>query len=210
METKKAPLSIRIIYWVTNISFWLFVFLSFGLLVNSISIYTSTKTSVMDFGRYLPINIGMQVTGHLDLNNQSTILKFTTFPDIVEVINPPRFIIKNIVLINLFMLLILTYVFWIFRKFIKNVKNGDIFSIKNISLLKRISYVLIFSWSIKIIYSQFVHFYITDHLLLDHVQMISGKVNLHIITLWVALFIWVLAHIFITGLKLQQEKDLTI
>jgi hypothetical protein len=29
-------------------------------------------------------------------------------------------------------------------------------------------------------------------------------------TLFIAIFIWVLAHIFITGLKLQEEKDLTV
>ncbi|VAW29767.1 hypothetical protein MNBD_BACTEROID07-906 [hydrothermal vent metagenome] len=31
--------------------------------------------------------------------------------------------------------------------------------------------------------------------------------NLNIDLLWQALIIWVLAHIFITGLKLQQEKE---
>ena len=39
---------------------------------------------------------------------------------------------------------------------------------------------------------------------------ITHQVDQHAGVLLVALFIWVLAHIFMTGLKLQEEKDLTI
>ncbi len=101
---------------------------------------------------------------------------------------------------------------WIFRTFIKNVKKGKIFSIKNISLLKRISYVLLGSWLVHLVYAQFILYFITRHFKFTHVQMITDSYGLNSYAgiLWIALFIWVLAHIFITGLKLQQEKDLTV
>ncbi|VAW27047.1 hypothetical protein MNBD_BACTEROID07-1710 [hydrothermal vent metagenome] len=214
METKKAPLSIRIIYWVTNISFWLSVLASFLLLVDGILIYANQKADPGFEGRFLPVVIQLQNTGHLNLSNQSTTLKLTTYTIGIEVNNPPRFIVKKIILLNLLLYVIGAYILWIFRMFVKNVKKGEIFSIKNISLLKKISYILISSWLLGVVYSQFTLYIITNHFKFTHVQMMGNLpdylLNMNPNKLWMALFLWVLAHIFITGLKLQQEKDLTI
>ena len=214
METKKAPLSIRVIYWITNFTFWLSVLLSFILLVDGILIYAGQKTELGLDGRLLPVSFQLQNTGHLNLNNQSTTLKLTTYSIGIEINNPPRFIVKKIILLNLLLYLIGTYILWIFRTFVKNVKKGEIFSIKNISLLKKISYVLVGSWLIRFVYSQFALYFITNHFKFAHAQIMGNipnyLLNAHTNILWLALFIWVLAHIFITGLKLQQEKDLTI
>jgi len=208
METKKPLLSIRIIYWVINVLFWLLIVVSFFRLFDSILLYTGIDTNVGTY-LHLPVSVTIQETGHL---NQNTTLKLITYSDYSKIVDPPVFIEKKIAIVNLFFFLIVTYIFWIFRKFIKNVKKGEIFSINNISLLKKISYVLVGVWLVSTVFAQFIYFYFINHIQLDNVKILSGGFfyNLNLDLLWNALIIWVLAHIFITGLKLQREKDLTI
>ncbi len=74
METKKAPLSIRIIYWTTNVLFWFTVLLSLILLVEGVLIYAGQKIELSLEGRMLPITLELQQTGHLNLNNRSITL----------------------------------------------------------------------------------------------------------------------------------------
>jgi hypothetical protein len=212
MKTNESPLSIGVIYWIVNLFFWLAVVATFFFVMDTVLFYTGLSNDIGSYGRTLPVNIKISETGQLHHDNQTTILKLKAFTEDIEVVNPPRFITKKLVPGNLLIILIALYLIWIFRKFAKNVKNGETFSIKNISLLKRISYVLVVAWLAKTVYAQFLYFYITDHLKLDHIQIASSSFlyNLNIDLLWQALIIWVLAHIFITGLKLKQEKDLTI
>ena len=208
METKKPPLSIRIIYWVTNVLFWLSIVISFVMLFDNILLYTGIETNV-GTSLHLPISINIQETGHL---NQHTTLKLITYSHLSKIVDPPVFIAKKIAIVILFFVLIGIYILWIFRKFIKNVKQGEIFSIHNISLLKKISYVYVGLWLVRTVFAQFIYSYFIDHIQLDNVKILSGGFfyNLNLDLLWNALIIWVLAHIFITGLKLQREKDLTI
>jgi len=212
METKKAPRSIYVIYGIVNLFFWLGVIIIFGLMVDTVLFYTGVRNDVGLSGRTLPVNIKILETGQLYHENKNYTLKLKTITENIEVVNPPRFIIKKSVLVNLLIFLISLYLIWVFRKFVKNVKNGETFSIKNISLLKRIAYVLVGSWFVNTIYAQFLYFYITDHVKFTQIHILNSGFlyNLNIDLLWQALIIWVLAHIFITGLKLKQEKDLTI
>ncbi len=212
METKKAPRSIYVIYRIVNLFFWLGVIIIFGLMVDTVLFYTGVSNDVGLSGRTLPVNIKISETGQLHHENKNYTLKLKTTTENIEVVNPPRFITKKSVLVNLLIFLISLYLIWVFRKFVKNVKNGETFSIKNISLLKRIAYVLVGSWFVNTIYAQFLYFYITDHVKFTQIHILSSGFlyNLNIDLLWQALIIWVLAHIFITGLKLKQEKDLTI
>ncbi len=212
METKEAPLSINVIYWSINLVFWIMVISVFGLMVENVLLYTGLDNDIGSLGRTLPVNITILENGQLHHDNKTIPLKLKTTTENIEVVNPPRFIAKKSAFGNLFIFLIALYLLWVFRKFAKNVKNGETFSINNISLLKRISYVLVGSWFVKTIYAQYLYFYITNHIKLAQIQITGSSFidNLNIDLLWQALLIWVLAHIFITGLKLQQEKDLTI
>ncbi len=212
METKKAPLSIRLFYGITNVAFWLLVLIFLSLLVESILLYAGKKIELNSEGRTLPITLEFQQTGHLNLNNQSTTLKLRTYTEKIEIVHPPMFIAKKIALINLLISLIGIYILWIFRKFLKNVKRGKTFSIKNIFLLKKIAYIMAGSWLVHFVSAQFIIYFITKHIKFSQLQIMPDNylLNSYLVLLWIALFIWVLAHIFITGLKLKQEKDLTI
>ena len=101
------------------------------------------------------------------------------------------------------------YLVWVFKKFITNVKNGSTFNIENIKILKKLAYGLVTLWVFTIIYMKIFYYYIGTRVEFENIR-ISSDTNNYGGLLIVALMIWVLAHIFIKGLELQEEKDLTI
>ena len=97
----------------------------------------------------------------------------------------------------------LTRAFW---PFIKNVKEGKIFTLGNIALLKRIAYILLGLWIFTILYMRIACYYISNRLEFEHVR-ITDEFSNYKWLLFSALFLWEMAHIFMTGARLQEEKD---
>ena len=91
----------------------------------------------------------------------------------------------------------------------KNVKTGLVFTVENINLLKYLSYGVVVVWVFQAIIMPIFYLYISSKF---EFKDISTQVVLfqYSSTLVIALVIWVLAHIFLHGVRLQQEKDLTI
>jgi len=142
METKKAPLSIRIIYWITNVFFWVVMFLSFILIVSNILLFTGVIKGNALSGRDVQVKVDVSNTKQLHLNNLDLKLKLVNTANFLDFINPHDFFAKKAAPLLLIYFLISTYLIWIFRKFIKNIKKGETFTVKNIVLLKRMSYAL--------------------------------------------------------------------
>ena len=204
METKKAPLSIRVIYWITNISFWIALGLSLILLVSNILLFTGAISSNNLYSRNLQVNVKVTDTPHTHTGNLNLNLKVADTANYLNFINPNNFFAKKVAPFLFLYFLIFTYLIWVFRIFITNVKRGETFTVKNIFLLKRISYALAAFWLVVFSSEQLANYYLSGQLEI-YKSFLSNEY-----LLWDALFIWVLAHIFITGLKLQQEKELTI
>ena len=101
------------------------------------------------------------------------------------------------------------FLFYTFRKFIKNVKQGFVFTFDNIHLLKKLSYGIAGFWLFAIAYMQIMYYYVARKIAIENVEVTSEFSNFSGI-LFLAIFIWVLAHIFETGLKLKEENELTI
>ncbi len=202
METKKALWSIRIIYWITEVSLWIAIPLSLLLIVSNALLFSGIVNGNDLYSRNIHINVSN--TRHLHSDNLNLKLKLVDSANYLDFINPNNFFAKKTAPFLLLYFLIFTYLLWTFRKFIKNVKAGNTFTIQNIFLLKRIAYVLVGYWFVVFVSVQLANYYFTEHL-----EMYNSFLSTEHL-LWEALFMWVIAHIFITGLKLQQEKDLTI
>lgn len=209
METKRAPLSIRIIYWFSSIVFGLLALVLLVAMVFNILLYTDFFGNDMQLHTNLPVKVDFLEIGNLHLNNQDIKVELVEATTRIHFFNTPAFITRKVGLAILFVVLMAGYLTWTFRRFIKNVKNGETFNIKNIALLKSLSYGLIGFWLFTVIYMRIVYYYIAKRLEFENL-LITDDIPNYSGILFIALFIWVLAHIFITGLKLQQEKDLTI
>ena len=209
MKTKKPPLSIRVIYWFTSIILGLLTIILFASIIFNAMLYTDFFGNDMQLHLQLPVKVDVLEIGNLNLNDQDIKVKLVGATTQIHFINTPKFITRIGGPAILIIILFGFYLTRTFRKFIKNVKGGKTFTLSNIDLLKRISYTFLVFWLFTIIYMRIVYYYIAKRLEFESVHITNDIPNYSGI-LFAALFIWVLAHIFSTGLKLQQEKDLTI
>jgi len=96
-------------------------------------------------------------------------------------------------------------VLWIFRKFIRNIKNGETFTEKNSSLLKMFSLGLIAVCLLTFLQKLSYYYYAV----IPHgAKETNWSFNVWMLVL--ALIMWSFTHIFSVGQNLQKEKDLTI
>lgn len=209
MEHQRKPLSIKIIYWLTNFSFGILGLILLVTIVFNILLYTGSFGNNFQLHTQLPVKVDFLEIGNLHLNGKDVKVELVEATTKIHFFNTPKFITRRIGIVIFIVVLGAFYLTWIFQTFIKNVKNGDIFNIKNIMLLKKLSYGLVGFWLLTIVYMRVFYYYIVENLEFERIYLRDDIPN-YFGVLFVALLVWILAHIFITGLKLQQEKDLTI
>ena len=205
----KPPLSIRIIYWFSNIVLGLLTLVFLATVVFNILLYTDFFGNDMQLHTDLPVKVDFLETGNLNLNGQDIKVELVEASTRIHFFNTPNFIAKKVGFALLFVILFAIGLTWLFRTFIKNVKEGEPFTVKNITLLQKLAYTLVGFWLFAVIYMRIFYYYIAKNLEFEHIRISDDFPNYKGI-LFAALFIWVLAHIFITGVKLQEEQDLTI
>ena len=209
MVIVKTPLSIRIIYWFSTIVLGLITIVFLGTIVFNILLYTDFFGNDMQLHTALPVKVDFLEKGNLFLNGQDVEVELVEASTRIHFFNTPDFITKKVGIALLFVVLFGFSLTWLFRTFIQNVKDGETFTVKNITLLQKLAYTLVGLWLFTVIYMRLAYYYIAKNLEFEQVRITDDIPNYSGI-LVAALFIWVLAHIFITGLKLQEEKDLTI
>ncbi len=210
METLKKPLSIKIIYWITNITFWIYVAITVLalFLVGALMLF---ELEDLQLHVGMPVYVNIIETGTLDLHILSSLasVQLVEMTGKVHFINTPPEVGRIYALFIFSIILLFLYIFLTFKRFIGNVYNGIYFDLKNISLLKRISYTLVFVWIFTVFYGYFQYFFLVINMQFDTIEF-SSDVQTYPIVLLIALFIWVLSHIFMKGCELQDEHELTV
>lgn len=211
MKTKHTPTSINLLYWLSNFSL---VMLSIGFfIVIVIGIIGYTGTGNIDkgfsFNVPFPVKVDYISSGNLISNNQDIKVELIDASARLKIIDPPAIIGKLSIFVLLCVILFSGLLVLIFRKFMKNVKAGLVFTVENINLLKYLSYGLLVVWLFQSIIIPIFYLYISDKLEFKDTTF-TIELFQYSSTLVIALVIYVLAHIFLNGVRLQQEKDLTI
>ncbi len=208
MESEKKPLGIRIIYWTTNILFWIYVVtgtvLAIWALVFMLGIFDTAQLHVG-----VPIYVNILEQGSLDLGDSQIGVQFSEMTGKLHFIDTPVFISRTYSVFMMAVALLFFYIFWTFRQFINTVYRGVYFDTENILSLKKIAYSLVGLWGFVVIYGYFQYFYLALNMHFETIE-ITGNVQTYPVILLAALFIWVLSHIFAKGSALQDEQNLTI
>ncbi|NQU32335.1 MAG: DUF2975 domain-containing protein [Bacteroidetes bacterium] len=210
MEKLKKPLSIKVIYWITVVTFWIYVAGTiFVLFVVGALLFFDLNDLQLHVG--IPVSINVIEKGTLDLNILSNItsVELTGMTGKVHFIDTPPEVGRVYALFIFSIMLLFLYIFLTFKRFITNVYNGMHFDMKNISLLKRISYTLVVIWVFSVFYAYFQYYFLVINMNFNTVEFTSD-VQTSPENLLVALFIWVLSHIFMKGCELQEENQLTV
>ena len=209
MEKKKKPLSIRIIYWLTQITFWLFVLVFIGAIVLNVGLQAEWFGDDMQLHVGLPVEVNYTESGMLYLNNMYQEVEFVEAIGRLHLIDTNRQLAKWFGGAVLGVVIVFLFIFILFKNFIGNVYRGIIFERYNIRMLKKIAYGLAGLWLFTIMYNQLFYHLVAKQIEFEHLE-ISGDISLYGGILLAALFLWVLSHIFMTGVKLREEQELTV
>jgi hypothetical protein len=209
METRQHSLSLKVIYWVTQISFWLFaavgllmVGIAFGLLFNLFN-------SDLNLHVGLPVAFDLTETGKLQLLNKSIPVTFEEAYGKIGFSELPAVASRIYGIFILLVIGIFFYIFKTFRRFIINVYKGLVFEMDNFKLLRNMAYGLLIFWIFIVIYSVLQNFMIAQHLNFESLEY-AGSMQFHFEVVFVALILLVLSHIFMYGAKLKEDNELTI
>ena len=209
METNQNSLSLKIIYWITQISFWIFVAagllmlgIAFGLIFNLIN-------DDLNLHVVLPVSFALVDKGNLELLGRSIDVSFVEPYGKVHFTELPASVGRAYGLFILLVIGTFFYIFNAFRRFIVNVYKGMIFDIGNFRLLRNMAYGLLVFWIIIVFYSVLQNFMIAQHLTFDSLEY-AGSMEFHTEVVFVALILLVLSHIFMQGIKLKEDNELTI
>jgi hypothetical protein len=209
MKASNTPLSFHVIYWTMNVLLVLsgliftIVVIVYGLL------WTDFFGNDMQLHIDLPGKINYLEEGLLHMNNSYVNIELVEASAKVHFINTPAYLARYFVLILLGVLSLGMFMLWTFRQIVVNVRRGKIFIVDNIILLQRISYSLVAFWFVIILYRRLAYHYVTQNIHMESIEIVDNF-DTYGGMLIAALFIWVLSHIFLKGLKLQQEQDLTV
>ena len=209
MNKNKKPLSIRIIYWATEVVFWLFLVVLVAVVGVNIAFFSEVFGDKMQLRAALPVEVNYTEKGTMDVFGQPQEIEFVdglgkihfmdTNPDMAKVFGVSLLVV----------VIISMYIFVNFRRFIGNVYRGYIFERFNIQMLKNMAYGLVAFWVFDLIYKAVFYYLFVRNMEFEHLE-ITGKFSSDGLLLVIALFIWMLSHIFMIGVKLQKEQELTV
>jgi hypothetical protein len=94
-----------------------------------------------------------------------------------------------------------------FVQFMKAINDGLFFKSSSISNLMKVSYLLLFAWTAKILSVGIQTIFWNDNNL-DGFYVANQLPSLNV--LMIALVIWVISHVFSYGVAIQEENELTI
>lgn len=209
MKIIKPPLSLSIIYWFTNIVFGLLLIVTIAAIIFNVLLHTEFFGNDMQLHTSFPAKIDILEKGVLYLNDREIEVEFVEATTRIHFLNTPDFITKKVGIALLIILSFILYLTWEFRKFVVNVKHGSVFTLNNILSLKKIAYGLVAMWLFTVVYMRLAYYYLANNITFEQV-VITDDIPNFAGFLMLALFVWVLAHIFMTGLKMKKEQDLTI
>lgn len=209
MEKQKTPLSFHVIYWVMNIVTGLFAFVCLAAIVLYVMLWTGFLGENLQLHIDMPGQFSFSNAGTMEYEGGRVEVELVEATARLHFANTPLSIARKFILIMMGVCALMMYIIWTFRQFVANVRASKVFTISNILSLQNISYAILGLWVYTIVFRRVAYYYITARLDFENVEVMSDF-NSYPWMLMAALFLWVLSHILIKGLKLREEQDLTI
>lgn len=209
MEEKKTPTSFHVIYWIMNIITGLFALVCIGVIVFYVMSWTDFFGDDLQLHVDLPGQVNFIESGTMQYAEGEINVELVEANSKIHFVNTPMSLARKFTYMLMGVCAFMFYILWTFRQFVANVRSGEVFTINNILMLQNISYVLVGFWVYVIVTRRVTYYLVTSRLGFENVEIIS-EFNYYPWILMSALFLWVLSHIFMRGLRLREEQDLTI
>lgn len=209
MEKRKNPLSIRVIYWFTQITFWMFVVIFFASIAFAVALQFKVLGDDLQIHMGLPVEVSYTEIGSINIFGYNQKLEFVEATGKLHFINTNPEIAKWFSGFLLGVVIITLYIYLMFKRFIGNVYRGYIFERFNIQMLQKMAYGMVAFWFFMVLYGELSYYIIAKNIEFEHLE-ISNEINSYSFLLVAALFLWVLSHVFMNGVKLQDEQKLIV
>lgn len=209
METIKSPLSIRILFWLTNIAYWLMILISGVVLIFNIVFLTDFFSEDIQLRIQMPVPIEVVEDGKIYTSDSDLTVRIEEANGKLYFVDTPIRITKAVARVLFFIMLLALFITWKFKKFITNLKNGEFFEVDNINNLKHIAYGIVGLWLFTRIYMEVIYRMLVKFMEFESI-IIGSDVNDNDDVLLLALGLWVLAHVFAKGVEMKKEQELTI
>ena len=116
-----------------------------------------------------------------------------------------------IVISSLYILYALTLCVFYFKKFMKKINDGHYFNRDTIKNIRHISYLLFSVWLIKLLSSTLLNFISFDLIHMNPMSEFHIANNFPSMAILLsAMIFWILSHVFLHGVRLEEENELTI
>ena len=209
MKSKKPPLSIRVIYWLTEVAFVLTLLSGVAILVFNILVFTPFFGDDLQLHVELPVKFNVAETGTMRIPGGDVDVELVGATSRIHFIDTPMYVARIFGSAMLIAFWFIVYLVYLFRRFIVNVRKNKVFDPDNMEYLRNIAYGLFGLWLYAVVYSRIVHHFFLGTITFQHVEMLHDYRNF-VGILVLALFIWVLSHVFMVGSRMQEEQELTV
>lgn len=206
---KKTPLSIRIIYILSSIVYYLTIIVSsFGVLF-AIGLVFGIWGDDLNLHTQMPFEASIKEVGTAMYLGEEIKLQLVEATGKFHYINTPPIVARTNAIPMFFIFPLMFFAVFLFHRFIRNVSEGKIFDAQNFYFLRKLSYVLVGMWLFTVIYFQLLQRIILSELKFGSIEFSSGD-GWYSGLIIAALFTWVLSHVFLKGLEIREENELTI
>lgn len=214
MQNYKPPVSIKIINVLTDILVGLLFFVTIllsGIWVFVIFQKDSSKFEEVQLSISVPYEVEFSEAGTLSKSGNTIPVSLTSGKVKLQFEETPRKIILDSLSSILIILVCFGYVFWNFRKFIRKVNLGKFFHALNSRYFRNMAIGLLAMWVLTIAYNIYFTFSIGRYLEFERINFENVEYDSDSsYLLLIALFLWVLSHIFAKGFELQEDSSITV
>ena len=206
---QKTTLSIRIIYILTSIVYYLAAIITSLGVILAFAILFGFLNNGLQLHVDMPVEVNFEEVGTAYFNGEEMKV------EIVEAVGKVHFIDTNPQLarrLAIPLLIVFPYLFWLvylFHRFIRNVREGRIFEKRNFQLLRMLGYSLMGLWLIMVLYMQIFNYTVVNSFTFEMIEISNNSRWFGGIFIG-GLFTLVLSHIFLKGMQLEEENELTI
>ena len=205
----KAPISVKIIYILTQIVFWLLIVVTAAVFIFNILVETGVIGDDFQLRVKLPVTFNVNETGYVDLYGETSDIRIEEATGQMHVVDTPLRFSRMVLRVLFGVVLLALFMTWKFKLFITNIRNGIIFQVENINNLKHISYGLLSLWLMMKVYLAILYYTVGKRIELNSIS-VDNQLPDNSGLLIAALLLWVLAHIFMKGVEMKEEQKLTI
>lgn len=212
MKNAKSSTSIRVIYWIARIGYYLGLIVGVILLCILFALLFGVELDNVNFRISLPANIAVVESGVLKvvgesisvrINGMQGYLQFAQFSDVPLIVKV--FFLTAAVLIYGALLLVV----YRLKLFTRNIYQHYFFSKQNQNSLLYISYILIGLWVVIKIGGTVMFFVLEEAITVKGVELTSPSTG-GLTTLFMGLFAYILAKVFAEGRRIEEENRLTV